>query len=465
MSESIEALKLKLHQKDSLLAALRAENERMQTYANDLSAEKFWRSHGHNDSRKPATSSDHLFNLFKTKAAQLRDEASSIRKLVADEQASFRADFMKVAAALAVLQSAPSDQPPLAGSPELVEPAEQQRASLHEQSRQMLQRAASTGSNVGSSSQNTAKRKRAEPVIDGSAGNVSQSTDTVSAAKRSHVTTTAASETAAVASALTAGSQEAEYAGRDAMSTIALGAAAVSSATGSATGISFAEAFSKPAAAATAASLLPAVSEESAITTVVSPLRAKRPQSEAVESSPGKRSRTTPAVTPFIALSGFPKGDLQLEQLKEAACKLGISICNDAAFNQKVTHLITPANASNPKVLAAALTEKWIVTPQWLLDSAEQGSCANETGYGKRYLHRPFMNKSFFLSERFLAEQKSNRVANCRHFIQFGRGKITQSADSADYVMVSDGDSDGVESEKALVWKTFIAMITREFLS
>lgn len=84
-----------------------------------------------------------------------------------------------------------------------------------------------------------------------------------------------------------------------------------------------------------------------------------------------------------VAFSGFKQGDKVYhlkyrEDLINRILVLGGQTVEGEQFDASVTHLITPPRCRTMKTLAASLTGKWLVTPEWVLESTSAGAFVNE---------------------------------------------------------------------------------------
>lgn len=87
-----------------------------------------------------------------------------------------------------------------------------------------------------------------------------------------------------------------------------------------------------------------------------------------------------------VSFSGFKDGDKSYsnnfkDDLIKKVLLLNCEVRQEAEFDNKVTHVVTPPNTRTMKTLAAALTHRWLVTPQWVVDSADAGEILPEDKY------------------------------------------------------------------------------------
>eukprot|EP01101_Sappina_pedata_P004659 TRINITY_DN2013_c0_g1_i1.p1 TRINITY_DN2013_c0_g1~~TRINITY_DN2013_c0_g1_i1.p1 ORF type:complete len:588 (+),score=212.27 TRINITY_DN2013_c0_g1_i1:70-1764(+) len=82
-----------------------------------------------------------------------------------------------------------------------------------------------------------------------------------------------------------------------------------------------------------------------------------------------------------VCLSGFGF-DSEKSDLTEAIAKLSGTVC-DAEFEDRITHVISPIGRHTLKTLAAALRGVWLLTPDWIVESAKAGYFLPEERFGK----------------------------------------------------------------------------------
>jgi hypothetical protein len=112
-----------------------------------------------------------------------------------------------------------------------------------------------------------------------------------------------------------------------------------------------------------------------------------------------------------VSFSGFKDSDKVYtpkfkEDLTNRAYLLGGEVRSGETFDAKITHIITPPNTRTMKTLAAALTQRWLVSANWLLDSTTAGYFLDETPYGKQFKESTFENKKVYISGSFKIENR-----------------------------------------------------------
>lgn len=125
---------------------------------------------------------------------------------------------------------------------------------------------------------------------------------------------------------------------------------------------------------------------------------------------------------------------------------------------------MSPPQVRTIKTLAAALTQKWIVHPDWITQSKDAGHFIDETKHGFMNKGSPLFHKKIMFSAKFLEENQKNqqsRIKNCELLVKnYGKGSITKDLHSADIVLVSNNDNknDG-SGALCLTWEKFIELI------
>jgi len=165
-----------------------------------------------------------------------------------------------------------------------------------------------------------------------------------------------------------------------------------------------------------------------------------------------------------VSFSGFkPDDKIMKDDIIDRVLLLGGEVRLGEVFDSKITHVVSPPNSRTMKTLAASLTSRWIVSPQWILDSTAAGYFVDETNYGRRKNGSALEGKKFCISENFKKENhdKNFKESNYKALIvQLGRGIIVNDTASADYCLVATGEtkSHGV----ALTWNAFFDLIQNQ---
>lgn len=159
-----------------------------------------------------------------------------------------------------------------------------------------------------------------------------------------------------------------------------------------------------------------------------------------------------------VSLSGFKKEE-QKKSLADIVVRLGGEVRVEAEFDNKITHVVTPEpNTRTMKTLAAALTYRWIISPDWLINSGEAGKFVEEGEFGVRPATKPFDGKKFFFSDEFKKE-RSVKIENTTNLIDLGKGIMVDKESSADFILVSDANSKVAPNPKAVSFSQFVALI------
>ena len=72
---------------------------------------------------------------------------------------------------------------------------------------------------------------------------------------------------------------------------------------------------------------------------------------------------------------------VEREKLSEAIVSLGGVSLTGAAFDDSATHIVILKLAFNEKMLASIAAGKWVMHPDWLVDSHRKGSFLDEVPY------------------------------------------------------------------------------------
>lgn len=80
-----------------------------------------------------------------------------------------------------------------------------------------------------------------------------------------------------------------------------------------------------------------------------------------------------------VSFSGFkPDDKIMKDDIIDRVLLLGGEVRLGEVFDSKITHVVSPPNSRTMKTLAASLTSRWIVSPQWILDSTAAGYFVDE---------------------------------------------------------------------------------------
>jgi hypothetical protein len=179
-----------------------------------------------------------------------------------------------------------------------------------------------------------------------------------------------------------------------------------------------------------------------------------------------------------IAFAGFK--DLKwVQELTEKAKLLHCTVVEDGGrFDASVTHIVAPVNTRTLKTMVASLLHRWLIAPEWLLQSSEAGYLLPEYSFGQKcHRERPFESKLVLLSQGFREENATRMdLRELRLLVeQVGRGKVllenrTEDYNNplVDYVLVSVGEKAECPSEvsaksqpdaRLLTWKEFFMFI------
>jgi len=168
-----------------------------------------------------------------------------------------------------------------------------------------------------------------------------------------------------------------------------------------------------------------------------------------------------------IIFSGF-KQDLEgftisvKNELMKIVQVLGGEIIDEQKdeFDPKVTHVVCPPQVRTMKILAAALTQKWLVHPDWIRKSKEAGYFVDETQYGLIHRVSPFNQKTVFISQKFIdASQRANKGARAKQTEHLGKGSITKDIATADIVLLNNNEEPPSTLATCLTWEKFIYFI------
>ncbi len=114
-------------------------------------------------------------------------------------------------------------------------------------------------------------------------------------------------------------------------------------------------------------------------------------------------------------------------------------------LDDSITHIICPPQSRTFKVLQAVLTHKWIICPEWVVQSYVTGRWLHESGFGFKRIENPIENRCIYLSPSFdlycnSSKASPNYIPNlkdhCTGLARIGRAVIVNDAEHADYILV-----------------------------
>jgi hypothetical protein len=151
------------------------------------------------------------------------------------------------------------------------------------------------------------------------------------------------------------------------------------------------------------------------------------------------------------------------DDLQDRVTLLQGSIAESETFDSKITHVVIPPNTRTMKTLAAALTKRWLVTAQWVLDSTEAGFFVEETKYGYKKQVCPFEGKKVYISGDFYLANRDKNIKEQSFKLlieQLGKGKIVTKPDGADFVLAANNDQQtNYPNGTLLTWGQFFDLI------
>ena len=177
----------------------------------------------------------------------------------------------------------------------------------------------------------------------------------------------------------------------------------------------------------------------------------------------------TVASGPVVCFSGFKEKDtLYNDTLKKNLTQFVVHVMkgqvhDTAEFSHNITHVVTPPHARTLKTLAAVLTCKWLVTPEWLIDAKRAhdadpaAALLGPEKYGIRLQEPPFKAKTFAFHSSFSAGAEGvSNLKNAEILLKVGKGKRVKESE-ATVVLVSD-EFEGQKSSY-YSWKQFMDII------
>jgi chromosome segregation ATPase len=158
-------------------------------------------------------------------------------------------------------------------------------------------------------------------------------------------------------------------------------------------------------AGTTTTTTTPALQAQTAVPTATSPTA----RGTSPAQGPSSQQQQQQIVICFSGLEA-PK----VEQLTQLVNALGSAqVLANSEFHPNITHIVTPPDCKTMKALAGILTSRWLVTPEWVVESAAGGHWLPEDTFGTRMLREdnPVRGKAFFLTPEF--RKDPSKLKNC----------------------------------------------------
>lgn len=124
--------------------------------------------------------------------------------------------------------------------------------------------------------------------------------------------------------------------------------------------------------------------------------------------------------------------------------------------------MVSPPSTNTQKSLLASVTNCWLITPEWIEKSWQNGYFVDEIqAGGVKYHQKPIQNKTFFISESFQTKVAAAKQTVAIKLLEFGQANVSQVLnDSVNYVLVATGaDAKSIKrgNYKILSWETFMS--------
>ncbi|GAM25213.1 hypothetical protein SAMD00019534_083880 [Acytostelium subglobosum LB1] len=165
----------------------------------------------------------------------------------------------------------------------------------------------------------------------------------------------------------------------------------------------------------------------------------------------------TTNIKPFVLFTNF-KDESEKAELIQKAEILGCNVRKTHEFDRAITHVVTASTKHTMKTVSAALTHKWILSKQWILDSVKEGHIVSELEYGKKYDATPFLNKKFLVTDSFVASNKVSKQSILSLIKSLGKGEIVEEEQQADHILV--GPEFKNINKQHMTWSGFISLAT-----
>jgi len=177
----------------------------------------------------------------------------------------------------------------------------------------------------------------------------------------------------------------------------------------------------------------------------------------------GKRKKKSSYIIAFTGFIPETEYDFKLRhKLAKYVERMKGKVLWGDTFDAEITHIVAPPNCRTMKTLIASLTQRWVLSPNWILDSLKQNKFIDEKPYGNRQSTNVFNNKLVFISTDFATTNLNYNLENFKTLIEvLGKGTITNKAFGADIILVPSLIKHNYHNSGAecLTWKQFFNKI------
>eukprot|EP01106_Pelomyxa_sp_JSP_P009615 TRINITY_DN2608_c0_g3_i4.p1 TRINITY_DN2608_c0_g3~~TRINITY_DN2608_c0_g3_i4.p1 ORF type:complete len:180 (-),score=54.05 TRINITY_DN2608_c0_g3_i4:78-617(-) len=143
---------------------------------------------------------------------------------------------------------------------------------------------------------------------------------------------------------------------------------------------------------------------------------------------PHEASPTTTIPTVTFSL----KDPSQVTMLANVVKQLGGIVLQE--FSSKITHVVCETGTVSLKAAMAAVSGRWVVTPQWVLQCQAESHFVLEASYGRQVVSR-LCGKRVFVTEAYAADT-SYRFDVYNTLMKQGQGVIVSKEEAADIMLV-----------------------------
>jgi len=145
------------------------------------------------------------------------------------------------------------------------------------------------------------------------------------------------------------------------------------------------------------------------------------------------------------------------DQLIDLVKQLGGVVNLEVKFDPSITHVVVPPETHTIKGLAALITEKWVVSPSWLEDSAKVKMFLPPDKYGIRGKPSPFEGKTFYINQTSFEKEIFHNALILLETL--GKGKRVPFHDGADIIISNNIMKDVLNSNTPHVYFTWATLV------
>ena len=207
-----------------------------------------------------------------------------------------------------------------------------------------------------------------------------------------------------------------------------------------------------------------------------------------------KRARITTTITQSVMSEGSEKrkggecligfaglSPRERDKLVKVAEPLGLNFYLGSDFTPRMTHLVCPEGYVSARVLAAAVSCKWLMSPDWLHACVQKGERACEVEHGgRKHKVSPLQGQFLSLTPQFEAALSDPKIQKDKGFqppvdkkvftnlvINLGKARLTPIGEGISLILEhtnpnhnsSSGSDNSGNASEGMTWKDLIKLV------